>query len=107
MPDVSAQVRSVVIHPSLNRPTQLLGADRELVLVTALTAGTLGLSLGSWWGVCLAVLFWTCSVAVLQRMGKADPQLRQVYVRHIRYRQFYPAKSGLYSTCLPVRASWR
>ena len=107
MSDVSAQVRSVVIHPSLNRPTQLLGADRELVLVTALTAGTLGLSLGSWWGVCLAVLFWTCSIAVLQRMGKADPLLRQVYVRHIRYRPFYPAKSGLYSRGSQPPRNWR
>ena len=34
-------------------------------------------------------------MAVLQRMGKADPMLRQVYIRHIRYRPFYPAKSGV------------
>ena len=99
--------RTVLIHPSINRPNQLLGGDRELVLITALTATTLGLSLGSWWGVCLAVIFWICAVGVLQRMGKADPMLRQVYVRHIRYRQFYPAKSGLHSTCLPVRRNWR
>ena len=32
---------------------------------------------------------------MLQRMGKADPLLRQIYVRHIRYKAFYPAKSGL------------
>jgi hypothetical protein len=40
-------------------------------------------------------------------MGKADPLLRQVYLRHIRYRQFYPAKSGLHSTCVPVARCWR
>jgi len=106
MADAST-LRTVLIHPSVNRPNQLLGADRELVLITALTATTLGLSLGSWWGVCLAVIFWICAVGVLQRMGKADPMLRQVYVRHIRYRQFYPAKSGLHSTCVPVRRTWR
>ena len=32
----------------------------------------------------------------LQRMGKADPLLRHVYLRHIRYLAFYPAKSGLH-----------
>jgi type IV secretion system protein VirB3 len=100
-------MRGVVIHPSLNRPAQLLGGDRELVLITALTAGTLGLSLGSWWGIGLAVLFWLCAIAILQRMGKADPLARHVYLRHIRYHQFYPAKSGLYSECVPVRGSWR
>src|ERR1700727_686021 len=56
-----------------------------------LKATMLGLSLGSRWGVCLAVIFWIGTVAVLQRMGKADPRLRQVYLRHIRNRQFYPA----------------
>ena len=100
-------MRSIVIHPAINRPNQLLGGDRELVLITALTAATLGLSLGTWWGVVLAVMFWIGTVGVLQRMGKADPHLRQVYLRHIRYRQFYPAKSGLRSTCLPAPRSWR
>jgi type IV secretion system protein VirB3 len=107
MPDVSAQMRTVVIHPAINRPNQLLGGDRELVLATALTAATLGLSLGSLWGVGLALLFWFCTIAVLQRMGKADPLLRRVYLRHIRYRQFYPAKSGLRSQCVPVPRQWR
>ena len=107
MPDVTAQVRSVPIHPAINRPNQLLGADRELVLIAALTAFTLALSLGTWWGVGVAALFWLAAVAVLQRMGKADPMLRQVYLRHIRYRKFYPAKSGLRSTCVPVPQGWR
>ena len=74
---------------------------------TKMFAEVLALSLGSWWGVGLAVLFWIGTVGVLQRMGKADPLLRQVYLRPIRYRQFYPAKSGLYSTCAPVPRRWR
>jgi type IV secretion system protein VirB3 len=97
----------VAIHPAINRPNQLLGGDRELVLIAALTAPTLALSLGTWWGVGLAAVFWIAAVAVLQRMGKADPMLRQVYLRHVRYRQFYPAKSGLYSVCVPVPIRWR
>jgi type IV secretion system protein VirB3 len=100
-------MRTVAIHPAVNRYNQLLGGDRELVLIAALTAATLGLSLGTWWGVGLAVLFWTGAVGVLQRMGKADPLLRQVYLRHVRYRQFYAAKSGLHSKCVPVPRGWR
>jgi hypothetical protein len=46
-------------------------------------------------------------VAVLQRMGKADPLLRQIYVRHIRCKAFYPAKSGLLSRCVPISRNWR
>jgi type IV secretion system protein VirB3 len=100
-------MRSMAIHPAVNRYNQLLGGDRELVLIAALTAATLGLSLGTWWGVGLAVLFWMCAAGVLQRMGKADPLLRRVYLRHVRYRQFYPAKSGLHSKCVPVPRGWR
>jgi type IV secretion system protein TrbD len=99
--------REITIHQSANRPNQILGADRELVLITILTAVSLAFSLGTWWGFTLAIVFWLAAVAVLQRMGKADPLLRQVYLRHIRYQAFYPAKSGLYSTCLQTPARWR
>ena len=105
---VSADIpREITIHQSANRPNQILGADRELVLITVLTAVSLAFSLGTWWGLALAVCFWIAAVAVLQRMGKADPLLRQIYIRHIRYQSFYPAKSGIYSRCLQTPARWR
>jgi type IV secretion system protein TrbD len=99
--------REVVIHQSANRPNQILGGDRELVLIAMLTSISLAFSLGTWWGIGLSVAFWVGAVAVFQRMGKADPLLRQVYVRHIRYKPFYPAKSGLLSRCVPVPRNWR
>jgi type IV secretion system protein VirB3 len=99
--------REIVIHQSANRPNQILGGDRELVLIAMLTAISLAFSLGTWWGISPSIAFWVGAVAVLQRMGKADPLLRQIYVRHIRYRAFYPAKSGLLSTCVPVPRNWR
>ena len=80
--------REIVIHQSANRPNQILGGDRELVLVTLLVSVALAFSLATLWGIALAVAFWLSSIAVLQRMGKADPMLRQVYMRHIRYRAF-------------------
>jgi type IV secretory pathway TrbD component len=99
--------REITIHQSANRPNQILGGDRELVLVTILTAVGLAFSLGTWWGLVLAVAFWVSAVAVLQRMGKADPLMRHVYLRHIRYQPFYPAKSGLYSQCCQTPPRWR
>jgi type IV secretion system protein VirB3 len=99
--------RVVTIHQSANRPNQILGGDRELVLIAVLTAVSLAFSLATWWGLGLSVVFWIGAVAVLQRMGKADPLLRQIYMRHVRYRPFYPAKSGLYSRCLVPPRNWR
>jgi len=99
--------REIIIHQSANRPNTLLGGDRELVLLAIMIAFTLGLSLASLWGVAVAALFWVGAVAALQRMGKADPLLRQVYVRHIRYQSWYPAKSGIHAVCTSTPMKWR
>jgi type IV secretion system protein VirB3 len=103
----SERPREVAIHQSANRPNQILGGDRELVLVAILVAVSLAFSLASLWGIALSIGFWVASVAVFQRMGKADPMMRQIYMRHIRYKPFYRARSGLFSSCLQPPAKWR
>lgn len=105
--DEAEKPREVIIHQSANRPNLLLGGDRELVLVTIMIAVGLAFSLASWWGIGLAVGFWLGAVGILQRMGKADPLLRHIYLRHIRYLAFYPAKSGLHAASAETPRSWR
>jgi type IV secretion system protein TrbD len=105
--DSADKPREVVIHQSANRPNLLLGGDRELVLVTVMIAAGLAFSLATWWGIGLACVFWIGSVGALQRMGKADPLLRHIYLRHIRYSVFYPAKSGLHAVSAETPGSWR
>jgi type IV secretion system protein VirB3 len=105
--DSADRPREIIIHQSANRPNQLMGGDRELVLVSLLTSVALAFSLASWWGLAVSVAWYVGAMAILKRMGKADPLLRQVYMRHIRYRPFYPAKSGLYSRCLQPPMTWR
>lgn len=105
--DDAARPREIPIHQSPNRPNTLLGGDRELVLVTIMVAVGMGFSLATWWGVVLAAFFWFGAVGVLQRMGKADPLLRQVYLRHIRYGNWYSAKSGVYSASVPPPMKWK
>jgi type IV secretion system protein VirB3 len=99
--------REIVIHQSCNRHNLLLGCDRELVLFAALLSAMLIFALVTWWGIVLGIVFWLAAVAVLSRMGKADPMLRQVYIRHVKYRPFYAAKSGLFSESLPTPRRWR
>ena len=96
-----------MIHQSANRPNLLLGGDRELVLVMVMIAGGLAFSLASWWGIGLAVVLWIGSIGALQRMAKADPLLRSVYLRHIRYAESYPAKSGLHGQTTETPSGWR
>lgn len=99
--------REVVIHQSANRPNLLLGGDRELVLITMMVAAGLAFSLATLWGIGLAIVYWIVSMGVLQRMGKADPLLRRIYFRHIRYLAFYAAKSGVFAASLETPRTWR
>jgi type IV secretory pathway TrbD component len=61
--------REVVIHQSANRPNQILGGDRELVLIAILTAVSLAFSLGTWWGLVVSVGLWLGTIAVLTANG--------------------------------------
>jgi type IV secretion system protein VirB3 len=98
--------REVPFHESANRPNLLLGGDREMVLVFAILAAMLVFAVMKWWSVVAGVVLWLTAVGVLARMGKVDPLLRQVYIRHIRYRNFYPAKSRLDGPETTTPMSW-
>ena len=67
----------------------LFGADRELVLVTGLAAVILIFVVLTPISAVLGFGMWIVVVGLLQMMGKADPLMRKVYLRHIRYRQVY------------------
>jgi type IV secretion system protein VirB3 len=95
-----------LIHQSVNRPQQLIGCDRELLVTAAIVCAVGALALGAIWGIVLCLILWFVSVAALQRMGKADPLMRQVYMRHVRYKPYYPAKAGLYSRSPVLPPFW-
>jgi type IV secretion system protein VirB3 len=99
--------REIVIHQSANRPHLLLGGDRELVLFAALMSAMLIFALITWWGIVAGIALWIASVAALSRMGRFDPMLRQVYVRHVKYRVFYPAKGRLRCETYTTPKAWR
>jgi type IV secretory pathway TrbD component len=101
------QPREIAIHPSANRPHLVLGGDRELVFCAALLAAVLAFAVSTWWSFALAIVLWLTSVAVLARMGKADPLLRHVYLKHVRSAAFYPAKSGIHSQGCWTPKNWR
>jgi type IV secretion system protein VirB3/type IV secretion system protein VirB4 len=89
-------MRTVAIHQSLHRHSHVLGAERELVLMSGLVAmlvGVGGLSLLS--GV-VGGAFWLAAIFVLRRMGKADPIMSRVWMRHIKLQLFYPARAGVW-----------
>jgi type IV secretion system protein VirB3 len=98
--------REVKFHQSANRPNLLMGGDRELVLLSALFAGIFVFSIGKLWGIPVGAAIWIVCAAGLSRLGKADPMMRHVYIRHIRYKTFYAAKSGLHRQASGSPGKW-
>ena len=81
------------IHRALSRPNLLMGADRELVLVTGLAAVILIFVVLTLYSALFGIAVWLSLVGVLRAMAKADPMMRQVYLRYITYNSSYRATS--------------
>ncbi|HAA02064.1 MAG TPA: conjugal transfer protein TrbD [Syntrophobacteraceae bacterium] len=98
--------RRIPIHRSLNRPQMMLGGERELVLFAALLAVLIVVSGMNLFSFLTGLALWSLAIAVLIRMGRVDPELSKVYQRHIRYRAYYPPKTGAHAPAATV-PSWK
>jgi len=85
-------LRRTPIHLSLTRPLLLAGAERELVLLNGTTIAALIFGVGLHWAsITVAILLASVGHWGLTRAAKHDPQMSRIYVRHIRYQEYYPA----------------
>ncbi|TJW00061.1 MAG: conjugal transfer protein TrbD [Mesorhizobium sp.] len=82
------------IHRALSRPNLLMGADRELVLLTGLAAVILIFVVLTVYSALFGVAVWIVIVGCLRMMAKADPLMRQVYLRHMSFQHTYRATSS-------------
>ena len=83
-------------HQSLIRPNLILGCDRDLFFVSGLAAFILIIMSHNWTAAFIGAFSWFSALALLQRMAKADPLMRPVYLRHRRYQAYYPPRSTPY-----------
>lgn len=81
------------MHRVLHRPNLIMGGERELVLFALLCAAALAVCAMNIPSFICAAVIWFGVLAVLRMMGKADPAMSKVYMRHIKYRVFYAARS--------------
>lgn len=93
MADPVSKLRRNRIHRALSRPNLLMGADRELVLITGLAAIILIFVVLTVYSALFGIAVWIIVVAALRMMAKADPMMRRVYLRHIAYKSAYRATS--------------
>jgi type IV secretion system protein VirB3 len=86
--------RKIPIYRSLHQQNLILGCEREPILVAALLCFSLAFIGISAWTVGLGLLVWLGCLFFLRKMAKTDPQMRAVYLRHVRYLACYRARSS-------------
>jgi type IV secretory pathway TrbD component len=86
-------LRRVPIYRSGHRHNLFMGGDRELVMFSALVAAALVFCAQEWLAALFGVSLWTAALWCFRKMAKADPLQRHVYMRHRRYRAYYPPRS--------------
>lgn len=89
MAEAAGRLARAPIHRALSRPMLLFGAERELVLLTGLVAVILIFVILTLISALLGTAIWVVLVGLLRMMAKADPLMRRVYLRHIKYRPHY------------------
>lgn len=93
-------------HNSLNRPNHLLGADRRIVLGTAVIAGGMVFVLQTWTTFFSGIALWTGLLFAARSMAKSDPLMREVYVSQLKTYSYTDTLTGIKNYgYLPPRAS--
>lgn len=91
-------MRRTNMYKSLTRVQLLLGCDRDTVIFVGLISIFIGLMVKQPAGIILGVVFFLTVISLLRRATKRDPMIKEVYFRHVTYRDYYPATSRLCRT---------
>lgn len=86
-------LRTIPIRRAGNRESLFMGGDRELVMFSGLLAGALIFSAQDLRATIFGIVLWFSALYILRLAAKADPRLRQVYLRHRHYKTYYPPRS--------------
>ncbi len=76
-----------------NRTNLFMGGDRELVMFSGLVAFALIFSAQEIRATVFGLILWFVSLYLFRKMAKSDPLMRGVYLRHRRYKKYYPPRS--------------
>lgn len=83
----------VDIYSALNKPNLIFGADRELILMIGITSfGLIFTGMTILTTILGLFLLFFCGF-FLRLMAKSDPLMRHIFVRQVKYKKFYFARS--------------
>jgi type IV secretion system protein TrbD len=86
-------IRSIPIRRVGNRDNLFMGGDRELVMFSGLVAFALIFSAQELRATIFGLVLWLGALFACRLMAKSDPKMRFVYLRHRKYKGYYPPRS--------------
>ena len=89
-------LRRTPLFRVLHRPRLFLGGEREPTLMMAIVAAGLAVSGQNLVTLAVAAVLWFGCIGIFRQVAKADPQMSRVYMRQLKYRGYYPARSRPY-----------
>lgn len=87
-------LQTIKVHAALNKPNLLLGAERELMLIVGMLSALMIFIAMTWQTFIVGVALWAILSMLLRMMAKADPLMSKIYLRQLKYKDFYMAHSS-------------
>lgn len=88
--------RETAFHRALHRPQLIMGGERELMLFSMLIAAGLIVSALNFIATVIGISIWVVCVWALRKMAKSDPSLSKIYIRQLKYGNYYGPYSRPY-----------
>lgn len=90
---MSTGLQKTPIYRAMNRPTLFMGGDRELVLCSMVIFITMIFTSMNVFIIAASIGMLLLIIHGLRIVAKSDPQMRSIYLRHIKFKPYYPAQS--------------
>ncbi len=81
------------------RTALLMGCERNLILITFILCGVCSFALQSLLGIVFALVLLLVSLSLFRQLAKSDPKMSEVYLKHIKFKKFYPAHATHFGVC--------
>lgn len=86
-------LRRTYMPRALSRPSLVLGGERELVLMSGLLTVGIAFVCVNWVAAAYAGVAFPIALYWLRKLAKTDPAMSKVYLRHLKYQNYYPART--------------
>ena len=81
------------IHKSVIRHPHVMGGDREIILVSILISVASIMILMNVQSIIFGFGLSLFAVPIAQKIYKTDPLLKDLYIRYIKYKSYYPNRA--------------